>query len=140
MAPGGRRPSWVRSAVMPPARGLSATCQSPLTQCPPVSAELPDRGRRYQELHDTSDSTSYKVLSETLRWAKRDGLATRRLDPCRVETATLYELTDLDRLSSTVTIIAPAEWSEELAKVVREHRRLFGSWKMPPLQGTRSTS
>src|ERR1700677_4415077 len=29
-------------------------------------------------------------------------------------------------------MIAPAKWSEELAKVVREHRRLFDSWKMPP--------
>ena len=36
------------------------------------------------------------------------------------------------RSASIVTIIAPAKWSEELAKVVREHRRLFGSWKMPP--------
>src|SRR5271154_4262217 len=36
------------------------------------------------------------------------------------------------RSASTVTIIASAKWSEELAKVVREHRRLFGSWKMPP--------
>jgi hypothetical protein len=32
----------------------------------------------------------------------------------------------------TVTIIALAKWSEELAKVVREHRRLFSSWKLPP--------
>jgi HxlR-like helix-turn-helix len=53
-----------------------------------VLAKLPDRGRRYQELHDALDGISYKMLTETLRRADRDGLVTRRLDPGRVETAT----------------------------------------------------
>ena len=54
-------------------------------------------GRRYQDLHDVLDGISYKVLTETLRRGERDGLITRQLDPGRVETATLYELTDLGR-------------------------------------------
>jgi DNA-binding HxlR family transcriptional regulator len=37
------------------------------------------------------------VLTETLRRAERDGLVTRHLDPGRIETATVYELTDLGR-------------------------------------------
>jgi DNA-binding PadR family transcriptional regulator len=41
------------------------------------------------------DGISYKVLTDTLRRAERDGLITRHLDPGRVETATLYKLTDL---------------------------------------------
>jgi DNA-binding HxlR family transcriptional regulator len=35
------------------------------------------------------------VLTETLRRAERDGLIARRLDAEYIETATLYELTDL---------------------------------------------
>jgi len=58
---------------------------------------LHDRGRRYQELDDALDGLSHKVLTETLRRAERDGLIERHLDPGRVETATLYELTDLGR-------------------------------------------
>jgi DNA-binding HxlR family transcriptional regulator len=60
-----------------------------------VLAELADGGRRYQDLHDVLDGISYKVLTDTLRRAERDGLIGRHLDPERVETATLYYLTDL---------------------------------------------
>jgi DNA-binding HxlR family transcriptional regulator len=52
-----------------------------------------ERGRRYQDLHDVLDGISHKVRTETLRRSERDGLITRQLDPGRVETATLYELT-----------------------------------------------
>jgi len=62
-----------------------------------VLAELSEAGRRYQNLHDALDGVSYKVLTDTLRRAERDGLITRHLDPARIETATLYELTDLGR-------------------------------------------
>ena len=40
------------------------------------------------------------------------------------------------RSASTVTIIASAKWSEELAKIVREHRRLFGGRENAPLRGS----
>jgi DNA-binding HxlR family transcriptional regulator len=62
-----------------------------------VFAELADGGRRYRELHRALDGISRKVLTDTLRRAERDGLISRHLDPKRVETATLYELTDLGR-------------------------------------------
>jgi DNA-binding HxlR family transcriptional regulator len=54
-------------------------------------------GHRYQDLHDAPDGIAHKVLTETLRRAERDGLVTRHLDAEHIETATLYELTDLDR-------------------------------------------
>jgi DNA-binding HxlR family transcriptional regulator len=57
--------------------------------------KLADSGHRYQDLHDSLDGISYKVLTETLRRAERDGLIARHLDGGRVETATLYELTAL---------------------------------------------
>lgn len=60
-------------------------------------AELQDGGRRYQDLHDALDGISHKVRTDTLRRAERDGLVARHLDPGRVETATLYQLTDLGR-------------------------------------------
>lgn len=60
-------------------------------------AELSANGRRYQVLFDALDGISYKVLTETLRRAERDGLISRQLDPGRVETATLYQLTDVGR-------------------------------------------
>jgi len=63
----------------------------------PVLAQLADGRRRYQDLDDALDGVSHKVLTETLRRAERDGLITRHLDPGRVETATLYQLTDLGR-------------------------------------------
>jgi len=62
-----------------------------------VLAQLDVGGRRYQELHDGLDGIAHKVLTETLRRAERDGLVTRHLDPGRVETATLYQLTELGR-------------------------------------------
>jgi DNA-binding HxlR family transcriptional regulator len=62
-----------------------------------VFAELTDAGRRYHELHRALDGISHKVLTDTLRRAERDGLIRRHLDPKRVATATLYELTDLGR-------------------------------------------
>ena len=58
-----------------------------------VLGELSSGGQRYQDLHDVLDGISHKVLTETLRRSERDGLITRQLDPGRVETATLYELT-----------------------------------------------
>jgi len=62
-----------------------------------VLAELSERGRRYQDLHDALGGISHKVLTDTLRRAERDGLVMRRVDAERVETATLYRLTDLGR-------------------------------------------
>jgi DNA-binding HxlR family transcriptional regulator len=76
----------------------------------PILAELARGGRRYQELHDALDSISYKVLTETLRRAERDGLIARHLDGERIETATLYELTDLGR-SLDAPLAAMAEWA-----------------------------
>ena len=58
---------------------------------------LEDGGHRYQELHDPLEGISYKVLTDTLRRAERDGLISCYLDPERVETATLYQLTNLGR-------------------------------------------
>ena len=75
-----------------------------------VLTELAAGGRRYQELHDAIDGISYKVLTDTLRRAERDGLITRHLDPGRIETATLYELTDLGR-SLDAPLAAMAEWA-----------------------------
>lgn len=62
-----------------------------------VLAELHDGGRRYQELDDALDGVSHKMLTDTLRRAERDGLVVRYLDPSRLDTATLYHLTDLGR-------------------------------------------
>ena len=72
---------------------------------------LARRGRRYQELHNVLDGISNKVLTDTLRRAERDGLITRHLDAGRVETATLYELTDLAR-SLDVPLTAFDRWVE----------------------------
>jgi DNA-binding HxlR family transcriptional regulator len=62
-----------------------------------VLAELSEGGRRYQDLHDALGGVSHKVLTDTLRRAERDGLVMRHVDAGRVETATLYRLTDLGR-------------------------------------------
>jgi DNA-binding HxlR family transcriptional regulator len=62
-----------------------------------VLAELSEQGHRYPDLHDALEGISYKVFTDTLRRAERDGLITRRLDRERIESATLYELTDLGR-------------------------------------------
>ena len=60
-------------------------------------AVLTEEGRRYQDVHEALEGISFKVLTDTLRRSERDGLITRHLDPGRVETATLYELTELGR-------------------------------------------
>jgi DNA-binding HxlR family transcriptional regulator len=62
-----------------------------------VIGQLPGEGRRYQDLHCALDGISYEVLTETLRRAECDGLVARRVDSKRVETATVYQLTDLGR-------------------------------------------
>lgn len=62
-----------------------------------VLTELADGGRRYHDLRGSLDGIAHQVLTSTLRRAERDGLIARRIDPGRVETATLYQLTDLGR-------------------------------------------
>ena len=57
-----------------------------------ILADLAGGEKRYQELDDSLDGISHKVLTDTLRRAERDGLVTRHLDPGRVDTATLYRL------------------------------------------------
>ena len=62
-------------------------------------------------------STMLSMASRTkcsrtpLRRAERDGLILRHLDPGRVETATLYRLTDLGR-SLDEPLAAMAEWAD----------------------------
>jgi len=78
---------------------------------PGLLAELSDSDRRYQDLDDALDGVSHKVLTDTLRRAERDGLILRGLDPGRVETATLYQLTELGRsLNEPLTVLA--RWAE----------------------------
>jgi DNA-binding HxlR family transcriptional regulator len=60
-------------------------------------SELTDEDRRYEQLYDSLDGISFKVLTDTLRRAERDGLLTRSVDQSRIETATLYELSELGR-------------------------------------------
>jgi len=71
---------------------LSTAAQSSLFIClvrrrwtVDVVALLAQGGRRYQEIHDALDGVSYKVLTETLRRAERDGIVSRRLAPDRVD-------------------------------------------------------
>ncbi len=87
-----------------------------------VLSELITGGRRHQDLHDALDGISYKVLTETLRHAERDGLVIRHLDGARVETATLYELTELGR-SLDLPPAAVAEWFDSNAQSVEVARR-----------------
>jgi DNA-binding HxlR family transcriptional regulator len=75
-----------------------------------VLAELSERGRRYQDLHDALGGISHKVLTDTLRRAERDGLVMRHVDAERVETATLYRLTDLGR-SLDEPLVALDRWT-----------------------------
>lgn len=84
-------------------------------------SELIKSGRRYQELHDSLDGISYKMLTETLRRAERDGLVARHLDGERIETATLYQLTELGR-SLDVPLAAIADWSERNWQLVETAR------------------
>jgi DNA-binding HxlR family transcriptional regulator len=79
-----------------------------------VMSQLAKGGRRYRAVYDGIEGVSYKVLTETLRRAERDGLVTRRIDPDQVETATLYELTELGRSllepCTTLASWAGANW------------------------------
>lgn len=86
-----------------------------------VLAQLANGGHRYQDLFDALDGISYKVLTETLRRAERDGLIARHLDGERIETATLYELTDLGR-SLNAPLAAMAEWAERNWQAVEASR------------------
>ena len=76
-----------------------------------VLAQLAAGGRRYQDLHEGLDGISHKVLTDTLRRAERDGLIRRHLDSCRMDTANLYELTDLGR-SLEEPLAALGQWVE----------------------------
>lgn len=87
----------------------------------PILAELAQGGRRYQALHDALDGIAYKVLTETLRRAERDGLVSRRLDGERIETATLYELTDLGR-SLDAPLAAITKWTDANWQTVERAR------------------
>lgn len=62
-----------------------------------VLSELAEGGRRYQDIDEALEDVSHKVLTDTLRRAERDGLINRHVDPSRVETANLYQLTELGR-------------------------------------------
>lgn len=88
-------------------------------------AELSERGRRYHELHEALDGVSYKVLTETLRRAERDGLVARHLDRSRIETAPLYELTDLGQ-SLDAPLSVMARWTEGNWQGVEEARQSWG--------------
>jgi hypothetical protein len=57
-------------------------------------------------------------LTDTLGRAERDGLITRHLDAERVDTATLYELTDLGR-SLDEPLAALDRWVEGTGKASR---------------------
>jgi DNA-binding HxlR family transcriptional regulator len=86
-------------------------------------AKLAESGRRYQDLHDALAGISFKVLTDTLRRVERDGLRTRHVDPDRVETATLYELTDLGR-SLNEPLEALARWVDvnwERIEIAHQH-------------------
>jgi len=62
------------------------------------------------------DGVSHKVLTDTLRRAERDSLLVRHLDPGRVDTATLYQLTEPGRTLEEPLIAlerrANANWPE----------------------------
>ena len=85
-------------------------------------AELNGGGRRYQELRASLEGISYKVLTDTLRRAERDGLVSRHLDSARVETATLYLLTDLGR-SLNEPLTALGSWVDANWQSVETARR-----------------
>ena len=87
-----------------------------------VLSELQDEGRRYQELDEALDGVSHKVLTETLRRLERDGLVVRHIDPSRVDTATLYELTVLGRLLEEPLIVL-GRWGQTNWSHVEAARR-----------------
>jgi DNA-binding HxlR family transcriptional regulator len=90
-----------------------------------VLEQLANGGRRYQDLDDGLDGVSHKVLTDTLRRAESDGLIARHLDPGRVETATLYELTELGR-SLDGPLAALGEWSDANWQSVEVARQRWG--------------
>ncbi len=87
-----------------------------------VLGRLAISGRRYHDLLDGIEDLSAKVLTDTLRRAERDGLITRHLDPDRVETTTLYELTDLGR-SLDEPLAGFEDWVEANWQRVEKARR-----------------
>src|ERR1700733_6957870 len=76
-----------------------------------VLAKLAAGGRRYQNLQEALEGISHKVLTDTLRRAERDGLIGRHVDPGRMDTANLYQLTDLGR-SLEEPLAALGRWVE----------------------------
>jgi DNA-binding HxlR family transcriptional regulator len=90
-----------------------------------VLAELSPNGRRYQDLHDALDGISYKVLTDTLRRAECDGLISRQPDPGRVETAMLYQLTNVGR-SLDAPLAVLASWVDVNWTLVEAARRSWG--------------
>ncbi len=84
-------------------------------------AELGDGGRRYRDIHDALDGISHKVLTDTLRRAERDGLISRQLDSGRVQTATLYQLTDLGR-SLDEPLGALGRWADSSWRSIEDAR------------------
>ena len=89
-----------------------------------VLAQLQNGGRRYQDLDEALDGVSHKVLTDTLRRAERDGLVVRHLDSGRVETATLYQLTDVGR-SLDEPLTALERWFDANWPAIEEAR---GRW------------
>ena len=78
-------------------------------------------------LRDALESISHKILTDTLRRAECEGVVTRHVDPGRVETATLYLLTDLgeslDEPLAALDRWAEANWTEvEVARREWSHR------------------
>jgi DNA-binding HxlR family transcriptional regulator len=65
---------------------------------------------------------SHKVLTDTLRRTERDGLVVRHLDPGRVDTATLYQLTELGR-SLEEPLAALTRWVDGNWRNVEAARR-----------------
>lgn len=88
----------------------------------PVLAGLDECGRRYQDLHDALGGISHAVLTETLRRAERDGLIARRPEGVRIETGTLYEITDLGR-SLNVLLAVMEEWASRNWRAVEVSRQ-----------------
>ena len=89
-----------------------------------VLGELAGGGRRYLELDDAIDGVSHKVLTETLRRAESDGLVARQIDPSRLDTATLYRLTELGR-----SLEEPLAVLEQWAKVNWHEVEVRRRWK-----------
>jgi DNA-binding HxlR family transcriptional regulator len=90
-----------------------------------ILSELVEGARRYQDLDGALEGISHKVLTDTLRRAERDGLIARHLDSNRVETATVYELTDLGR-SLEEPLAALERWMDGHWARVDAARRHWG--------------